>query len=132
MDKSPTSIAEFVEPRPESVRLRNAKVRIELCLGSSRRHAFYQGFADGVTAAGVFVGTHVLKPIGEQLEFAIRLPDSEAPITGVCEVRWLREYTEQSDSGPGMGLRFLDLPAGATERIEAYLEHEQALFFDED
>ena len=132
MAKSPISIAEFVEPRPESVRLRNAKVRVELWLGQSQRHAFYQGFADGVTATGVFVGTHVLKPIGEQLEFAIRLPDSEAPITGVCEVRWLREYAEQSDSGPGMGLRFLELPTDAAERIDAYLEHEQALFFDDD
>jgi len=31
-----------------------------------------------------------------------------------------------------MGRRALDLPAAAAARIEAYLEHEQALFFDDD
>lgn len=132
MDKSPASVAEFVEPRPESVKLRNAKVRVELSLGNSRRHAFYQGFADELSASGIFVGTHVQKPIGEQLEFAIRLPGSAAPITGTCEVRWLREYAEQSDAGPGMGLRFLELQPAARARIEAFLAHEQALFFDDD
>ena len=132
MDKSPASVAEFVEPRPESVKLRNAKIRVELRLGSSRRHAFYQGFADDVSASGIFVGTHVKKPIGEQLEFAIRLPGSEAPITGTCEVRWLREFAEQSDAGPGMGLRFLELQPAGRARIEAFLKHQPALFFDDD
>jgi len=132
MDKSPASVAEFIEPRPESVKLRNAKVRVELSLGNSQRHAFYQGFADELSASGIFVGTHIKKPIGEQLEFAIRLPGSEAPITGRCEVRWLREYAEQSDTGPGMGLRFLELEPAARAHIEDFLAHEQALFFDDD
>ena len=137
MDKSPkstapASTARFVEPRPESVRLRNAKVRVELSVGRSQRHAFYQGFADEMSASGIFVGTHVKKPIGEQLEFEIQLPGSRTPITGTCEVRWLREYAEQSDCGPGMGLRFLDLTPGARDRIDAFLADEQALFFDDD
>ena len=50
----------------------------------------------------------------------------------MCEVRWLREYAEQSDLDPGMGLRFMELSPGAPERIRKFLEREEALFFDED
>ena len=132
MDEQPSSLANFVEPRPESVKLRKALVRIELSVHAGSRHAFYQGLADELSATGIFVATHITKPVGEKLDFSIRLPDSMDPITGVCEVRWLREYAEGSDLDPGMGLRFMELSAGAPERIKKYLEQEQALFFDED
>ncbi len=132
MEKQPSSIATFVEPRPESVRLRSARVKVELNVSAGGRHAFYQGFADEMSATGIFVGTHVVKPVGERMDFSIGLPDGGDPITGTCEVRWVREYAESSDVGPGMGLRFIDLPPAAGERIQKFLEHEQALFFDED
>jgi uncharacterized protein (TIGR02266 family) len=132
MDEQPSSLANFVEPRPESVKLRKARVRLELSVHAGSRHGFYQGFADELSATGIFVATHVSKPVGEKLDFSIRLQDSQDPITGVCEVRWLREYAEQSDLGPGMGLRFTELSEGAPERIRKFLEQEEALFFEED
>ncbi len=132
MDEQPSSVANFVEPCPESVKLRSARVRLELSVHAGSRHGFYQGFADELSATGIFVATHVTKPVGQKLDFAIRLQDSDDPITGVCEVRWLREYAEENDLGPGMGLRFMELSAGAPERIRRFLEREQALFFDED
>ena len=132
MDEQPSSMASFVEPGPESVKLRKARVRLELSVHAGSRHGFYQGFADELSATGIFVATHITKPVGEKLDFSIRLQDSKAPITGLCEVRWLREYAEQSDLGPGMGLRFMELSAGAPERIRKFLEQEEALFFDED
>ena len=132
MDTQPSSVANFVEPGPESVKLRRARARLELSVHAGSRHGFYQGFADELSATGIFVATHITKPVGEQLDFSIRLQDSEDPITGMCEVRWLREYAEQSDLDPGMGLRFVELSAGARERIRKFLEQEEALFFDED
>jgi uncharacterized protein (TIGR02266 family) len=132
MDEQPSSIANFVEPGPESVRLKRARVRLELSVHTGSRHGFYQGLTDALSATGIFVATHVTKPVGEQLEFSLRLQHSSEPITGVCEVRWLREYTEQSDLDPGMGLRFVELSAGGPERIQKFLEQEEALFFDED
>ena len=132
MDEQPSSLANFVEPRPESVKLRKARVRLELSVHAGSRHSFYQGFADELSATGIFVATHVTKPVGEKLDFSIRLQDSQDPITGVCEVRWLREYAEQSELDPGMGLRFTELSDGAPERIRRFLEREEALFFDED
>ena len=132
MDKQPSSIANFVEPRPESVKLRSARVRVELSFGTGGRHSFYRGFADEISATGIFVGTHVTKPIGERMDISIRLPDSEDRITGTCEVRWISEYSEHSDGKPGMGLRFLELAPGSAERISEFLLREQALFFDDD
>ena len=132
MDEQPSSVASFVEPCPASVEVRRARVRLELSVHAGSRHGFYQGLTDGLSATGIFVATHVTKPVGEQLDFSLRLQDSRDPITGVCEVRWLREYAEQSDLDPGMGLRFVELSAGGPERIRKFLEQEEALFFDED
>jgi uncharacterized protein (TIGR02266 family) len=132
MDEHPSSVANFVEPGPESIRVRKARVRLELSVHAGSRHGFYQGFSDGLSAGGIFVATYVIRPVGEKLDFSIQLQDSSDPITGVCEVRWLREYAEQSEVDPGMGLRFLELSAGGPERIRKFLEQEEPLFFDED
>lgn len=132
MDKQPSSIANFVEPGPESIRLRAARVRVELNVGTgSQRHSFYQGFADELSAVGIFVGTYVKKPIGDELDISIQLPDSEQPIVGTCQVSWLREPGENSDTGPGLGLKFLELSVGAQQKIAEFLKQEQALFHDE-
>ena len=48
------------------------------------------------------------------------------------EVRWVRLYNEQSDTSPGLGIRFLDLPPGATAAIDRFLAQREPLFFDDD
>ncbi len=105
-------------------------VDLDVSLGSD--HNFYAGFVENISAGGVFVATHVLKPVGEHLELTIHLPDREEPLHAVGEVRWVREYSEASDVPPGMGVRFVQLPAGAQAAIERFLEHREPLFFDDD
>lgn len=105
-------------------------VDLEVGLGSD--HNFYAGFAENLSAGGIFVATHMLKPEGEIIELTIHLPDSLQAVRGRGEVRWIREYNERSNVPPGMGIRFLELEAGCLEAIETFLRQRDPLFFDDE
>jgi hypothetical protein len=66
------------------------------------------------------------------LEFTVSLPDGGAPIAGAGQVRWVRQYSETSDSAPGMGLRFISIPEDGIRRIQNFLDQREPLFFEED
>lgn len=105
-------------------------VEIDVSLGSD--HNFYAGFIENMSSGGVFVATHMIKPVGETLELSIHLPDTDTVARGIGEVRWIREYSEQSNVPPGMGVRFVHLEPGSLEAIEVFLERREPLFFDDD
>jgi uncharacterized protein (TIGR02266 family) len=105
-------------------------VELGVSLGSA--HNFYQGLAENLSVGGVFIATHTPRPVGELLEFTVTLPDGGEPIAGTGQVRWVREYHEDSDAAPGMGLRFVSIPEAALKRIQQFLDHREPLFFDED
>jgi uncharacterized protein (TIGR02266 family) len=106
------------------------KVELDVSLGSD--HNFYVGFVENISAGGVFVATHMLKPVGEILELSIHIPNSDSMITGTGEVRWIREFSERSNVPPGMGVRFINLEPGSVEAIERFLARREPIFFDED
>ena len=105
-------------------------VELDVSLGSD--HNFYAGFVENMSVGGVFVATHMIKPVGEKLELAIHLPESDIVVRGIGEVRWIREYSEQSNVPPGMGVRFVHLEPASAEAIEAFLGQRDPLFFDDD
>jgi hypothetical protein len=74
----------------------------------------------------------MLKPVGEKMEFSISVPGIVTPVRGVGEVRWVREYSEQSNVGPGVGLRFISLEPGSLEAIESFLKDREPLFYDDE
>lgn len=104
---------------------------VDLDVNFGSDHNFYAGFAENLSAGGIFVATHMLKPVGEILEINIHLPDGAA-IRGKGEVRWIREYNERSNVPPGMGIRFVELAAGSTEAIESFLRRRDPMFFDDE
>lgn len=104
---------------------------VELDVSISSEHNFYSGLVENMSAGGVFVATHVLKPIGSIIELSITLPDTGVTVTGKGEVRWVRDYNELSDTPPGIGVRFVELAAGSIEAIEQFLNQRAPLFFDE-
>jgi uncharacterized protein (TIGR02266 family) len=106
------------------------KVELDVSLGSD--HNFYVGFVENMSSGGVFIATHMLKAVGEILELSIHIPSTDAKISGTGEVRWVREYSEQSNVPPGMGVRFLRLEPGSVEAIERFLARREPIFFDED
>jgi uncharacterized protein (TIGR02266 family) len=105
-------------------------VDLDVSLGSD--HNFYAGFAENLSAGGIFVATHLLKPVGSSIELSIHLPDREEPVCGKGEVRWVREYNERSDMPPGMGIRFNEIEQVAVDAIEQFLRQREPLFFDDD
>ena len=124
-----------LEPEPASrsgLRREYARFSVDLDVSLGSEHNFYAGFAENLSSGGVFVATHLLKPVGEEIRFSIHLPELNAAVTGVGEVRWVREYNERSDLPPGMGIRFLQLDAAAEELITNFLDRREPLFFDDE
>jgi len=104
-------------------------VDLDVTVGSD--HNFYAGFAENLSAGGVFIATHKLKPVGSKIELCINLPDS-AQIRVEGQVRWIRVFNEQSDTPPGMGVRFNDLAPASVALIQSFLSRRDPLFFDDD
>lgn len=119
------------EPLSEN-RRRDPRFGVELDVTLESDHNFYAGFIENLSVSGVFVATHTKRKIGELVEFSIRLAKDEDPITGVGEVRWIRQYSETSDTPPGVGLKFQKLADGAQARIDAFLKDREPLFFDDE
>lgn len=107
------------------------RYRVDLDVSLGSEHNFYAGLAENMSAGGVFVATHLLKPVGEVLELTIHLPESHAIVQCAGEVRWIREYTEHTELPPGMGIRFLDPDPELLHAVDGFLATREPLFFDE-
>jgi uncharacterized protein (TIGR02266 family) len=104
-------------------------VDLDVTVGSD--HNFYAGFAENLSAGGVFIATHKLKPVGSKIELSVNLPDG-AQIRAEGEVRWVRIFNEHSDTPPGMGVRFNGLADASIALIQSFLERRDPLFFDDE
>lgn len=113
-------------PRREHSRF---SVDLDVTVGSD--HNFYAGFAENLSAGGVFIATHKLKPAGSTIELCINLPEGKT-VRAVGEVRWTRVFNEQSDTPPGMGVKFLEIDDASVTAIGEFLARRDPLFFDDD
>jgi uncharacterized protein (TIGR02266 family) len=98
----------------------------------SSDHNFYAGFAENMSAGGLFVATYVKRPKGDRLDIVINIPGQQEPIRAVGEVRWLRDHSEHSNVPPGLGVRFVELPASDAKIIEDFLKNREPIFYDDD
>lgn len=104
-------------------------VDLDVSLGSE--HNFYSGFAENLSAGGVFVATHQLRPVGEKVEVCIHLPDG-SEVRAMSEVRWVRTFNIESDMPPGLGLRFTELDERSNAAVERFLKQREPLFYDDE
>ena len=107
------------------------RYRVDLDVTMASEHNFFQGFVENISGGGIFVATHALRSIGETMEVTFTLPTHDQALAAVCEVRWLRTYSETSDVPPGMGLRFLEIDEAAVAAIEAFTHGRAPLFYDD-
>jgi uncharacterized protein (TIGR02266 family) len=105
-------------------------VELEVTLESE--HNFYLGLTENLSEGGLFIATHLLRPIGATVAVSLKLPNSPQPISATGTVRWVRQYSETSDTGPGIGIRFEQLPPEHTNVIRQFLAARTPLFHDED
>jgi uncharacterized protein (TIGR02266 family) len=121
-----------VAPMSDASRRReHSRFHVDLDVTVGSDHNFYAGFAENLSAGGVFIATHKLKPVGSSIELTINLPDS-IQIRATGEVRWIRVFNEQSDTPPGMGVRFNGLPDASVALIQNFLARRDPLFFDDE
>ncbi len=105
---------------------------LEVAVDIASDHNFFTGFSCNLSGGGLFVATHSVSPVGTLLEISFLLPGSDAPIVAQVEVRWVREQNAESDSPPGMGLRFLTVDADSSARIQDFIKRtREPLFHDE-
>jgi uncharacterized protein (TIGR02266 family) len=93
---------------------------------------FFLGLTENLSEGGLFIATHLVKPLGTRIEVSFSLPNVPEPIKAIGTVRWVRVYSETSDTGPGMGLRFEDIQPQQVAQIRDFLATRAPLFYDED
>jgi len=114
------------------VRRQYPRHNVELEVTMESETNFYMGLTENLSEGGLFIATHVLKPLGTQIEVSFKLPEMSEPIKVTGTVRWLREFSPTSDTSPGMGVRFEHIDAEHTEQIRRFLAARDPLFHDED
>ena len=117
---------------PSNVRREHDRFSVDLEVSVTSETNLYAGLAENLSAGGLFIATHQLQKVGSKIELSLRMPDSEQVYQIVGEVRWVRLYNEHSDTMPGLGVRFMELPAGAGAAIERFLGQREPLFFDDE
>jgi uncharacterized protein (TIGR02266 family) len=105
-------------------------VEIEVSLESESN--FYMGLTENLSEGGLFIATHLVRPMGTSVEVSFKLPHVAEPIKAIGTVRWTREYSETSDTMPGMGVRFESIGPQHVEHIREFLAARAPLFYDED
>lgn len=114
----------------ESHRRQHSRVSVDLDVTVGSDDNFYTGFAENLSAGGVFIATHQLKPVDSRIELSINLPDS-VTVRALGEVRWIRVFNEQSDTPPGMGVKFVEIDETCVAAIHYFLSRRNPLFFDD-
>jgi uncharacterized protein (TIGR02266 family) len=128
--KSPgAKVAENIQNVRASERF-DLEVKVDL----ESDHNFYTGLTQNISAGGLFIATHHLRRIGDQITLKFTLPGSDKQIMIETEVRWIRENSAlmRSDGGTGMGVRFINLSAEAKAAIDGFVQSRESLYYDDE
>jgi uncharacterized protein (TIGR02266 family) len=110
----------------------HSRYGVDLDVSLESDHNFYAGFAENISTGGLFIATYKLKPVGARMDISLNLPGRDAPIQTIGEVRWIREYSERSNVGPGMGIRFVELKPEDAAAISDFVKGREPLFYDDE
>jgi uncharacterized protein (TIGR02266 family) len=114
-------------PVSDSRAHRRFSIELEVSLNSDSN--FYMGLTQNLSNGGLFIATHLVKPIGSEVEIRLRVPTSDAPLALQGVVRWVREF-QHDEASPGMGIQFENPSADDLRVIEDFLATRTPLFFD--
>lgn len=113
--------AEPTEPR---LALRKPLMVLNVKGGAGSSRTLF-GYATNISRAGFMVPATWPKEPGSQFHLQLTLPEPmNLDVQAHCEVVWSRAYSKRDPVGPGMGLRFLDLPPETAEAIGRWIERE--------
>jgi len=85
-------------------------------------HKTFFGYAKNLSKSGMMIGTINPREPGSQFWVEFLLPEPVNRLARChCEVVWQRRYSRENQYDPGMGLRFLDLPADMAKAIDDWI-----------
>jgi uncharacterized protein (TIGR02266 family) len=123
----------MTNPKNNLANLReHPRFEIELEVGVECESNFYLGLTESISEGGLFIATHQVRPIGTTIDVSLNLPGCEQTIRSTAAVRWVRDYSEDSDAAPGMGVRLEKIEPEHLQSIRKFLSERPPLFFDED
>jgi len=105
----------------------NVELQVDIFSDSN----LYVGFTENLSTAGIFVATHVLRPMGAVVQMSVQFPGRSEPLHLRGEVRWVREYSPLSDACPGMGIQFQTLTPEDELLVRTFLSTREPIFFDD-
>src|SRR5882757_753111 len=111
--------------------LKEPRGKVTVSITGESESNFYVGFTEKVSDGGVFVATHAPMRIGCTIDLEIVLPGHE-PLRTRGTVHWLREYSEENGTVPGMGIRFDRLSNADAPRIAEFAAMRTPMFFDDE
>jgi uncharacterized protein (TIGR02266 family) len=82
----------------------------------------WDGLARNLSRGGVFVESGRLLAPPNELEIAMRLPETREWLASTAQVIWTRPGAPRPGHRPGMGLRFLALDRGTARRLSEWVE----------
>ncbi len=82
----------------------------------------FSGFAEDLSAGGVFIATPKPLPPGTLLTLEFALPDSNEPLKVKGIVAWSRTNLSRLDQRRGMGIKFEGLTEKQKKRIASWVE----------
>jgi uncharacterized protein (TIGR02266 family) len=85
-------------------------------------HKTFFGYAKNISQGGLFISTVKPREPGEQFLIEMVLPGRPGlTVRGTCEVVWKQHFVRKGEHEPGMGLKFLDLPAEVGGQIDRWV-----------
>jgi uncharacterized protein (TIGR02266 family) len=120
--------ASLPDASPHERAHRRYRIELEVSLNSDSN--FYMGLTQNLSHGGLFVATHVVQPIGTDVDIALRIPTSAGLLALRGTVRWVREFAETLEAPPGMGVEFEELSEEASRVIAEFLATRTPLFFE--
>lgn len=115
--------------RQEQPKRSSKRVTFEAAIDLGSDSNFFTGFSTNLSEGGVFVTTLAEVPLGTQVELSLSLP-GQKPIPLKGTVRWTREHNDLAPKQmPGVGVQFAELPQEAAQRINAFVQQREPLFF---
>ena len=107
---------------------RQKRYEVDLQVTVDSKHNFFAGSATNLSASGIFVGTHMVQPIGTKVDFTIHLEDRM--VKGIGEVRWIRPADYDTGQPAGMGILFVDLTPEDDAAVKAFLESRDPMVYN--
>ncbi len=101
-----------------------APLIIQKVLLDGERQVFF-GYTKNISRSGMFIATTNPIGTGEQINIQIPLPEPlQGTICCKCEVVWRRALGKHLPFEPGLGMKFIDMPAEVSEQIDSWIRAE--------